>query len=268
MLPCLLHAQQDEAEALKRWQELDALDWGSPQFHDSGKQDWKANWFLDGLRAEVRNSPEGMYFESGPVAFDNGSHAVLWTKDAFDGDIRIEYDYTRMDTIDRFVNIIYIQATGLGSERYPADIAEWSDKREIPRMSLYFRNMNLLHISYAAYGVEPVNEYDYIRVRRYPVAPGGNFAKDTAVPGDVEDTGLFKPGVKYHISIMKRGFELVMRVRDADGKVDRCFYWDYSAFPMITEGRIGLRQMWTRAARYGDFKVWTRQHEAVDRDIK
>lgn len=77
------------------------------QFADDGVHDWKQKWLVDGLRADVRNTPDGMVFAAGPVAYDNGSHSVLWTKADFAGDIRIELDYTRLDTITRFVNILY-----------------------------------------------------------------------------------------------------------------------------------------------------------------
>lgn len=32
--------------------------------------------------------------------------------------------------------------------------------------------------------------------------------------------------------------------------------WDVSMFPDCVSGRIGLRHMFTRSARYKNFKVW------------
>jgi hypothetical protein len=89
-------------------------------------------------------------------------------KASFDGDLRIEYEFTRLDTTVRFVNIIYIQATGSGEDGFGHDISEWSDYRRVPSMSHYFRNMHTYHISYAAFGTQNNDpDEDYVRARRY-----------------------------------------------------------------------------------------------------
>jgi len=83
-------------------------------FRDSGTADWKENWFLDGKQGTVTNSPKGMRISAGPVEHDDASHVVLWTRRSFDGAVRLEFDYTRTDSVNRWVNIVYIQATGIG----------------------------------------------------------------------------------------------------------------------------------------------------------
>ncbi len=47
------------------------------EFHDSCSGDWHDKWFLDGLRATINNTPDGMVFSAGPVAGDFSCHAVL-----------------------------------------------------------------------------------------------------------------------------------------------------------------------------------------------
>lgn len=116
---------------------------------DPCTEDWQTNWFLDGDTATVENTPDGMVLTAGPDVTDNGNSMVLWTRESFAGDIRIEYDYTRLDECERFVNILYIQAAGKGEAPYVKDIATWSQLRERPEMSRYFKSMDLLHISYA-----------------------------------------------------------------------------------------------------------------------
>ena len=226
--------------------------------YDSCTDDWQDQWFLDGVDSKVENTPDGMVLTAGPT-FQNDNSMVLWTKSSFCGDIRIEYDYTRLDDIEKCVNILYIQATGKGEAPYVEDIAQWAELRQKPQMSLYFKNMNLLHISYA------VNRFDvegeYVRARRYPMKPGGNFGTDTEVEGTYFDTRLFKPSVTYHIAAVKQGLELYFRVQ-GDGQ-DRLFQWDISQFPPVTEGRIGLRQMMARQAKYRDFRVWVRNQEVT-----
>jgi hypothetical protein len=232
----------------QRFLELNELKWKSI-FLDSGENDWTDKWFLDGERAVIRNTPDGMVFSAGPVYNDHASHAVLWTKDVFAGEVKIEFDYTRLDTIQKCVNIIYILAAGTGDGPYKKDIAEWSSLRGIPYMRSYFENMNLLHISFAAYGDA---EKDYVRARRYPIKPGLPFNK-IALPPDYFDTGLFEPGNTYHFTIIKKSYELSMKV-EGNGK-SKLFAWNTSGFPEVEEGRIGLRHMFTRCSRYRDIRI-------------
>jgi hypothetical protein len=246
-IPCLLKAQEEEFEAhlVLPWDEV---------FFDAGNEDWQNRWFLDGQRAWIKNMDDGMLYSAGPVEKDDACHAVLWTKQSFSGDVKIEYDYTRMDNINKAVNIIYIQATGKEEGPYAKDISTWSHLRTIPYMRTYFQNMKLLHISYAAFTNDDAKgKKDYVRARRYPVKPDQNFGRDTQVGESYDDTGLFFPGITYHIALIKIGNMLFMKV-EGDGK-STLFSWDYSEHPPITEGRIGLRHMWTRCSKYANFSV-------------
>jgi hypothetical protein len=246
-IPFVTNAQEAE------FQKDLSLSW-KQVFMDNGNDDWQKQWFLDGQRAWIKNMDDGMLYSAGPVERDDACHAVLWTKQSFSGDIKIEYDYTRMDNIKKAVNIIYIQATGKEEGPYTRDISAWSHLRTIPYMRSYYQNMKLLHVSYAAFTNDDAKEkMDYVRARRYPVLPGKKFGSDTRVGESYDDTGLFIPGVKYHITIIKKGEELFMKV-EGDGN-STLFYWDYSDYPQITEGRIGLRHMWTRCSKYANFSV-------------
>ena len=235
-----------------RFNVVDKLKWKT-RFEDPGTDDWTKGWFLDGERATVRNTDKGMQLSAGPIEYDYASHCVLWTRESFKGDIRIDYNFKRLDTINKHVNILYIQATGIEQGPYTKDIAEWSDLREIPWMSTYYKNMKLLHISYAAYPMAGADE-DYVRARRYPIRPDLGF-DEIDLPPDTFNTELFKPGLLNHITVIKKGNELHMRVKNAEKTM--LFAWDTSAFSPVTEGRIGLRQMFTRSSRYSNFKVAT-----------
>ena len=152
---------------VKAFRELSDADWQEVLF-DSCTADWKEHWTLDGLKATVTNSEKGMDFVAGPVRKDDACHAVMWTKESFAGDIRLDYEYTRLDDAVEAVTILYIQATGSGAEGYHKDISKWADKREVASMRQYYNHMNLYHISYAAFDIgnaDPAN--DYIRPRRY-----------------------------------------------------------------------------------------------------
>lgn len=239
-----------QAESTKQFNSLkNQNDW-SIKFEDSCTDDWQSNWFLDGLRAEVKNTNKGMLFVAGPVENDHSCHAVLWTKDSFEGDVKIEYDYTRIDTRKSQVNILYIQATG--KEPHKKDIFKWKDERGIPYMKTYFDHMNCLHISYAAFG----NDGEYIRARKYPRPHNEDFNISTEIPEASFTTGLFIPGITYKITVVKTKNKLFFHVKNKED--NKLYSWDLNEAHRVTEGRIGLRHMFTRSSMYKNFKVYTR----------
>jgi len=215
---------------------------------DSCTKDWKAKWFLDGEVGTVTNSPEGMTLTAGPEFRNDAHHMVLWTKDSFEGDLKIEYEYTRLDEAPNCVTILYIQATGSGEGPYAKDITQWSRLRKVPAMKVYFDHMNTYHISYA---VNPGSEDAYIRGRRY--MPEKQGLKGTGLKPDYSATELFATGVKHHITVIKKDRDLYMRIENPD-QVVYC-HMTNPDLPVITEGRIGLRHMFTRSARYANLRV-------------
>lgn len=224
-------------------------------FEDDCTNNWKENWFLDGEKASVTNSYSGMHYSAGAVNGDDAHHAVLWTKQSFKGDVKITYDFTRTDQETRNVCILYIQATGTGNEPYFTDISKWNHLRKVPAMSTYFNNMNALHISYAAF-TNKGEKYDYVRARRYPTSENVSF-NDTKIPPSYDNVGFFETGKTYHITVIKTGSQLSFLVQGENGS--RQFTWDTSDFRPITEGRIGLRHMYTRSAIYKNFRVYTKK---------
>ena len=85
--------------------------------------------------------------------------------------------------------------------------------------------------------------------------PEGNGLEGTALEPDYVRTGLFKTGVPYQITVTKKGETLTMDIRGPD-KTLHC-RWQNHTLPPITEGRIGLRHMATRGARYRNFRIST-----------
>lgn len=221
---------------------------------DKCTKDWTDNWTLDGLIATVDNSNDGMHFAAGPEARNDAHHAVLWTKESFAGDIKIEYDYTRTDNENRWVNILYIQATGDGEGDFVADISEWNILREVPAMKTYFDNMNALHISYAAFGNKGDGTY-YVRARRYPRPKGESF-NVTRIAPSYDQEGFVKSGQTFHITVIKTDQQLFFKMESTGG--EQMFTWDLSEVMPITEGRIGLRHMYTRSAIYKNFIIYTK----------
>lgn len=223
-------------------------------FYDDFGSDWQDKWHLDGKKAKVVLNNGGLEMYAGCEAYNDEDHAVLWTKKEFGGNLMIEYDFVRLDSSKyHFVNIIYIQATGSGAGRYARDIFKWNCLRNKPKMSTYYDNMNLYHISYAVTPVPSEGKFDYIRARRY-MPDLKNGLKGAEMKEEYINVGLFEVGIKYHIRIIKYGTDLYMNV-EGDGR-DELFYFDASGFPEVDYGRIGLRQMYTRNSRYENFVVY------------
>jgi hypothetical protein len=234
----------------KAFEEADNRAW-QEVFFDSCTGDWTEKWFLDGEIAAASSGREGMRLTAGPQFGNNAHHMVLWIKDVFEGDLKIEYEYTRLDFEKRCVNILYVQATGSGQGPYKTDIAEWNELRRIPAMGMYFNHMDTYHISYAAYPNEEDESDDYVRARRY--MPEKQGLEGTDLAPDYFRSGLFKPGVPHRFTVIKRINNLMMRVSN-DEKTSY-FHWHNDKLPPIEAGRIGLRHMFTRSARYKNFRV-------------
>ena len=224
-------------------------------FADPGTGAWADRWSLDGDLATVTNGPRGMDFAAGPVAGDDAGHAVLWTRDGFIGDLKISYTFTKTDDTVENVNILYVLASGQGTKGFDRDVLQWSDRRRVPAMRLYFDHMNTYHISYAAFDTQNTDgdaDADYIRARCYlPGAEKG--LRGTELPPDHTRTGLFRTGVPHQITVIKRGDDLFMHIQN-DGD-ERLCHWKTGRFPPLHGGRIGLRQMASRRSRYRDFRV-------------
>jgi hypothetical protein len=232
-----------DAAASGSWQEV---------FVDPGTGDWKEKWFLDGEIGAVETSTNGMQLTAGPQFGNDAHHMVLWTKESFTGDLKIEFETTRLDFETRCVNILYIQATGSGEVPYAKDIAEWNELRRIPAMKMYFNHMNTVHLSFAAFPNTREDSQQYIRGRRY-MPEAGKGLQGTDYTPDYFPNGLFAPGEKQHVTVIKQGSELFMRIKTPE-QVYFC-HMTNTNFPPVTEGRIGLRHMYTRSALYKNIRI-------------
>ena len=218
-------------------------------FYDPCSGDWQKQWFLDGEIGRVECGEDGMRLIAGPEFKNDAHHMVLWTKESFDGDLKIEFDYTRLDDATRGVNILYIQATGSGEAPYVKDIAEWIELRRVPAMSMYFDHMHTYHLSYAAFPWD--DSAPYIRGRRY--MPGATGLDGTDMVPDVFPKGLFEPGVPHKVTVIKRGRELLGVISNSEQELP--FHMVNRARPPVTEGRVGFRHMFTRSACYKNIRI-------------
>lgn len=218
-----------------------------------------ANWFLDGERGRVVETAQGFELHAGPTPGANADHVVWWTRQEFSGDLRIDFDYTRLDEATDDVNILYLFARGSGQAPYVADLAAWSTLRHEPRMSWYFNHLHAYHVSFAAFGDPAHPGVDYVRARRYVPETDRHLAGTELAP-DHFATGLFQPGLTYHCTVLRAGADLFLQVRPAAERgggpdTGRLFHWDLRQAPPLDVGRIGLRHMAGRSARYDGFTV-------------
>jgi hypothetical protein len=221
--------------------------------------DWQENWFLDGKLATLRNGKDGLDFAAGTVTKQqdpeayHAHHATLWTKQEFEGDLRITYEMTRIDTSDYGNILLYIQARGVGTDAYPEDITAWKETRAIPAMDKYFENMNLISLSFR----------ENLRCKRYPWKdPQGEWYPEKGeIRPFVDYIGMI-PGKTYTVEVEKKAESVTLRLFDAETKEKYAEQtWDLTKVPegieprLITNGRIGLRHMSTKQFLYKDFKV-------------
>ena len=231
------HAMFDELLSSKSWHTV---------FDDPCTGRWQQQWFLDGEHARVRNDDQAMTIDTAE------GYAVLWTKESFEGDVRIEYDFQRLDESAKGVNILYIQATGDRQGECAEDIRRWAQRRSQAAMSDYFLNMHTYHISYAT------DKNDYIRGRRYlPLA--NQRLKGTQLSGEITDVGLFSDKQWIHVTVVKKAKELWIEFKHPD-KTIRGQFLNLDK-PGITEGRVGLRLMPTRLSRFRNFRIMESREE-------
>ncbi len=225
---------------------------------DDCKSDWSNLWFKDGENSTVKNSENGMDIYAGnfdkPIGKENqADHTVLWTKQSFKGDIRIDFDYMRLDSVNRFVAIVYICAEGSGKTPYDKDIYKWRNLRKVPAMKEYYNHMNAYHISFSAYNNDGNSLKDYIRARQY--IPEKSGLKGTELNNEYYNTGFFQTGIKHHITVISYQDHIFMRVTSPEKST--IFYWNKNTKNPLISGRVGLRLMYYRGANFKNIKIYT-----------
>jgi len=242
--------------------EAQGMDGGSDKvlFEDPMTENWQENWFVDGKRALLEHRDRGLAFvttasevdkQVDRAAFD-AQHAVLWTRQTFDGDIRISYSYTKLPECS-WQKLIYVQAQGIGQEPYVEDIHAWRDLREVAVMSQYFNTMNLVALSLR----------DEVRCKRYPWNDMEGKTLESEFLPRAENKGL-PEGRELHVLVEKRKTSILLRIQDVEtGEHVVDHTWDLTDENVlegrepkfVEKGRIGIRLMGGHKILMRDFKV-------------
>jgi len=89
--------------------------------------------------------------------------------------------------------------------------------------------------------------------RRYKADESG--LRGSELKPDYFPENLFKPGVPHWITVVKRAREINIRVENPQQVCYRRMM--NPDLPSIDEGRIGLKHVFTRSARYRNFRVFS-----------
>lgn len=228
-------------------------------FEDSMAENWRENWFLDGQRATLEHRDGGLAFITeytvnkrvDRAGFD-AQHAVLWTRQEFEGNIRISYKYTKLPECG-WQKLIYVQAQGIGEEPYVEDIHAWREHREVAVMSEYFKYMNLVSLSLR----------NTVRCKRYPVMDLEGQRMPSEFKPRAKNKGL-EIGHELQVVIEKSKESIRLRIKDVEtGQYAVDHSWDLSdkeivenrEVQFVDKGRIGLRLMGGHKINFRDFKV-------------
>ena len=83
--------------------------------------------------------------------------------------------------------------------------------------------------------------------------PNNSGLKGSNLEPEYFPEGLFKPGVPHRITVIKKDRDIFMRVKNSER--ESFFHMTNYDLPQITEGRIGLRHMFTRSSRYKNIRI-------------
>jgi hypothetical protein len=94
----------------------------------------------------------------------------------------------------------------------------------------------------------------YIRARRYMLHLKGLDGSDLKPVYYPED--LFTPGDPHTITVIKKERNIYMKISN----VHQSYYCHFinTELPVVEEGSIGLRLMFTRSSRFANFKIYKR----------
>ena len=202
----------------------DHADGAQVLFEDPMTGSWQDYWFLDGQRAALEHRDGGLAFLTDAsevdkrvdrAAFD-AQHAVLWTRQEFEGDIRVSYTYTKLPGCS-WQKLIYVQAQGIGEEPDAKDIHAWRDLREVASMDKYFNCMDLIALSLR----------DEVRCKRYPwndVKANQALENEFLPRAQPKEMPIGRP---YHVVVEKRRKSIMLRITDAQtGEAAVDHTWD------------------------------------------
>lgn len=210
-------------------------------FDDPGSGGWSGKYDLHGPPCAQASNVGGIRLRS--CASEDDS-LILWTRQRFDGDMKVEYDYRILSNLSPTQEIAsaLLIGTGDGATGLPADFAAWT----VPFDQGRYQNTNTLWMNYA-YQNPASGDPLRIRLRRNP---GYNNL------GDAPPEFPFNVGTTYHIVVEKVGSNFTVSVTGPSGT--RSHTWSNSSIGGITGGYVGFRNMHFRETLISNVRIYTR----------
>jgi hypothetical protein len=218
--------------------------------------DWRAGWALhkdSELGAGVDQLANGIVLRAADYAYDDRavyarSSVALWSRHAWAGDFRVEFDFTRLDDVARTTGngigaMLYFHVVGAGDPHHPAELARWPSTQA--REEAYVRHGRGFRVTWSNFNTEHPRNSHEMRLR--------TFAFTTRYPERIgEDSPsrfTFARGRTYRMAFERRGPRFAASV---DGEA---FVWEDPAIARFGEGCFGLRHQPGRVARYENLAI-------------
>ena len=221
------------------------------KFSDPGGTSGAAvtKYFKDGSTATVAYTANGLEINA------PSGHTVVWTKTSFTGDIRIEFDYKRLNVPRVGINegtLLVVNGWGLSRVcpvdqlTHPLDIRAWA--RPVATYDVYKFCMANQTVSFDNLdrGTDP-----RLTVRQNP----GYHDMGTIIPPKLQT------GVLYHVTVTRTGNTLKTLVKRGTTVVASLTATLNPSLPgsqVSKFGYVGFRQMTGRRAAYRNIKIFTR----------
>lgn len=213
---------------------VEAQSW-QPMWQVSGTNgNWQDDWIKDGTNGRAQYTNDGLEFDTTSGEGDEYS-SILWSKPKFEGSVKFEYEFKRVDTnTDSGVSIVLLYGHGTGGV-YPDDISTWN--RPVSDRDFH-RTMNNITISYATNDKQ-------VRTR---INTGRNLVEPV-----YKNVPYFQPGVWHKIMVTQEGLNLSMEVENLATNQKDTYSWNLPR--TYDHGRVGLRQMYMHKNVYRNIKV-------------
>lgn len=225
-------------------------------FRDDGRANWQQLFKKVGPTCtKVAREGKRLRVTSCSVGGTGNRTAMAWALPNISAPgIRIDVDYTHHTATpapDGTMTGMMILAKGEGSSGYPVDVTKWSAQccagPTKPTVG-YAHHMSGLQLNFA-YRHDPRGN-DFIRLRGLKGTAGSyELFGEAAIP--------MVDGRAYHLTIIRAGAALTVRVQDKVTGTTKSFTASHPYIDGLGSGWVGYRQMAGRSSSFANLKVAT-----------
>ena len=207
------------------------------------------------LGASVVQGEHGVTLRAAPYVYSNDadllarSSIVLWSRTPWTGDFKASFEFTRLDTTTRTTGtgigaMLYFHATGAGGAEHPASFADWPSTR--PSEDDYTRYGRGIRITWSNFNSVTPGNSNEMRLRWFAFTS----AYPTKIGKDSAAKFPFTAGVKYLITLVRKGSNFTAIVKDTSTGRTQSVSWSDKKISQLTSGYFGIRHQPGREALY------------------